>query len=363
MKKKKILWVLNGLLSNGISMFVLNFLSNMDLEKYEYHLGISGNYIDKELFEKIEKLNIKIHIFPCRKRNTIRYFYQLKNYIKENKIDLVHFHGNSSTLVIDLLAAKLAGCKRRVAHSHNSESQYRKLNMLLRPIFNLLYTTGIACSENASLNMFGGNKKNIYILKNGIDTKKFKYNSKIRREIRKKLNISDSQVVLGHVGGFNNQKNQKFLVDLYKKISDESSKYILIFVGDGKMSDEIKRYTKELGISTNSIRFLGNRHDIERIMNCFDCFVFPSIFEGLGIVMIEAQSIGLSCIASEHVPSITNVTGNVSFLPLNLDSWKDKILNNNFSVLPEQVKLVKDGGWDVRSCAKNLENIYLKEGV
>ena len=361
MSKKKILWILNGLLNNGISMFVVNYLSHMDLDKYEYHLGISGNYIDDNLLRRLENLNIKIHIFPCRKKKTVRYFLELKKYIKENSIELCHFHGNSATLTIDLLAAKLAGCKNRIAHCHNSKCDYKIANQLLKPFFISLYTVGVACSDVAAANMFGKNRNSIYIIKNGIDTQKFRFNNECRVNVRKEFNIMHDKIVLGHVGGFNEQKNQKFLIDMFKNLYSINSAYMLVLVGDGEKKQELMQYSSNIGIKKEAILFLGNRSDVNILMNAFDCFLLPSIFEGLGIVAIEAQSIGLSCILSNEVPDITKVTDNVVYLPLDIDKWTYEILGAKYSINERQCNFVRENGWDIRDCVKDLENIYLKE--
>ena len=359
MRRKKILWVLNGLLNNGISMFVVNCLSHMDLDRYEYHLGISGRYIDDNLLRKLDDLNITIHIFPCRKKETVAYFLQLRDYIRENGIELVHFHGNSATLAIDLFAAKLAGCKHRVAHCHNSKCDHKIANQLLKPFFNSLYTVGIACSDIAAVNMFG--KNGAQIIKNGIDTQKFRFNSEYRANVRKELHITNDKIVLGHVGGFNEQKNQKFLIDMFKKLYSINSNYILILVGDGEKRQELMQYSRDIGIKNETVFFLGNRSDVNMLMNAFDCFLLPSIFEGLGIVAIEAQSTGLSCILSDRVPSITNVTNSVVYLPLDSDRWVQEILKSKYSIDESQSLVVRENGWDIRKCVKDLEDIYSRE--
>lgn len=166
-----------------------------------------------------------------------------------------------------------------------------------KAFFNSLYTVGIACSDIAAVNMFG--KNGAQIIKNGIDTQKFRFNSEYRANARKELHITNDKIVLGHVGGFNEQKNQKFLIDMFKKLYSINSNYILVLVGDGEKRQELMQYSRDIGIKNETVFFLGNRSDVNMLMNAFDCFLLPSIFEGLGIVAIEAQSTGLSCIENK----------------------------------------------------------------
>lgn len=356
-QRKKIMWILNGFLSNGITMFVINYLTNLDLNKFEYYLGISGDYIDQSLLKKVEELNVKIVYLPCRKRQTIEYFFKLKKIVKNENIDIVHIHGNSATVAIDLLAAKQGGCKRRIAHCHNSRCDYKKANKLLKPIFNRVYTCGIACSEEAALNMFG-KVDSIRIIKNGIDTNKFCFNEKKRKMMRDNLNILDKDILLGHVGAFNNQKNQEFLIELIKKLIYYDDSYKLVLVGEGEKLEFIKKMAKDYGVD-NKVLFLGKRDDIAAIMCIFDIFVFPSKFEGLGIAAIEAQSTGIPCIASEEVPLIARVTDNMEYLKLDVDEWCKRILNDNLNIDIEGNMKVKAQGWDIRTCANELQMMYM----
>ena len=337
-------------------MFVINYLTNLDLEKYDYILGISGDYIDDVLIEIVKKLELRIVYFPCRKKHTIKYFVELVNFIRKERIDAIHIHGNSTTITIDLLAAKIGGCKCRIAHCHNSKCDYKRINVILRPLFRKIYTVGIACSREAAINMFG-EADNVYILKNGIDTQKFHYSNLHRNKIRNELNILNSEIVLGHVGAFNNQKNQEFLIALMNKLLAQSKMYKLVLVGEGIKQEEIKKLAVKSKLD-DRVLFLGKRDDVADVMNAFDIFVFPSKFEGLGIVAIEAQSVGLPCIVSEYVPYIAKTTTNIEYLKLDVDIWTEKILNGKFEIKTECNREVRENGWDIKNCVEELQKIY-----
>ena len=146
------------------------------------------------------------------------------------------------------------------------------------------------------------------MLKNGVDIEKYKYNEKVREEYRKKLNI-DKKIVYGHVGRFHPQKNHEFLIDLFYEISLKQDNSILLLVGDGELIDRIKNKVKELKLE-DKVLFLGFREDIDKLMNAMDYFLFPSLYEGLGIVTIEAQTSGLLTFVSKEIPEDANITSN-----------------------------------------------------
>lgn len=360
--KINILWVLNGLGQNGISMFVLTYLQNLDKRKYHFYLGISGNEINDILYKEAKKMDMEIICMPCRKHETFKYVIDLMKFIKKNHIDIFHIHGNSTTITIDLLAAKMAKCKIRIAHCHNSKCDFKIVNKIIRPVFNKLYLEGFACSEKAAINMFGRDwekKKCVYILKNGIEINKFTYSENHRMRLRKELHIDDSDTILGHVGFFNEQKNQRFLVNLMERIIHEGRlNYKLVLVGDGPNKNKIQKMAKDKGLD-RYIYFLGIRNDIPSILSCFDIFLFPSIFEGLGIAVIEAQSSGLPCILSDNIPRITKILDTTEYAMLDEKLWVNRIIQKKRNKNRRNAVIaVRELGWDIVGNCAILENEY-----
>lgn len=362
--KINVLWVLNGLGQNGISMFVLTYLQNLDKSKYRFHLGISGKEINDSLYKQALNMDIEIIFMPCRKHDTFHYILDLAKYIKTKHIDIFHIHGNSTTITIDLLAAKIAKCKIRVAHCHASKCDHKIVNELLQPFFNRLYSQGFACSEDAAINMFGKKwkkRKCISILKNGIETNKFIYRESEKIDIRKKLQLTDKDIVLGHIGFFNNPKNQIFLINLIEMlIGTGTQNYKLVLVGDGPNKEKIQALVDKKGIN-NYVHFLGIRNDIPSILSSFDMFLFPSIFEGLGIAVIEAQSNGLPCILSDRVPQITKILDSTEFVALDEKLWIDKIVEKRKNSHRENAVLkVQEFGWDIVDNCDILQKEYYR---
>lgn len=363
--KIHVLWVLNGFEQNGISMFVLEYLKYLDKTKYHFYLGISGNNINDFLYKKIKNIkNIDIISLPCRNKGIFHYFISLIKTIKSKEIKIFHIHGNSSTITIDLLAAQISKCPIRIAHCHNSKSNHDIINKILQPFFNKMYSKGFACSKDAAIHMFGKNwetNKRISILKNGIECGKFIYNKSERKRIRNELQIKDSEIVLGHIGVFNNQKNQKFLIDIIELLQKSGKyNYKLVLVGNGPNKSKIEKLVVKKGLGKYII-FAGVRNDIPSVLCGFDIFLFPSIFEGLGIAVIEAQSSGLSCILSDKVPCITKILDSTQYITLDINLWSEKILEYKINNNRENSSFkVQSLGWDILDNCVILEKEYEK---
>lgn len=360
MKKKKILWVIHNFYQNGITMFIINFFSKINLEKYEYILCISGNKIEQTLVKEINNLGVKVIFAPCRQKNVISYFFYIMACIKKDHIDAIHVHGNSSSISLDLLAAKLGGVKICIAHSHNSDCSIGILNKVLRPFLLMLCDYGIACSQEAANNMFGAKrrKKSCLILKNGINIEQFIYDEAGRENLRNEWNINEHTIVLGHVGVFNSQKNQQFLLPILKELIKSNPNYRLVLVGDGEKREIIQENAKNEGLSEYII-FTGKRDDVNKVMSAIDIFLFPSIFEGLGIVAIEAQAEGLPCLLSSEVPSIAKILYTTEFIELEQVAWVNAIKKINIGRVNDGNMLVRNSGWDINDCVKELEGFYL----
>ena len=211
--------------------------------------------------------------------------------------------------------------------------------------------------------MFGNKEfdnKNVYVLNNAIDLDSFKYDKKVRKEIRKELNISDDKFVIGHVGRFVQQKNHTFILDIFNEVYKENKNALLVLVGQGPLVDEMKNKCNELNIS-EAVMFVGQRTDVNKLYQAFDYFLFPSLYEGLGMVAIEAQCAGLPCLCSTEVPMVAKASDNIEFLKLDDDIslWKKAILSKiDFSSRKGYSLEVGKYGYDINIECKKLLNIY-----
>lgn len=339
--KKKLCILQNGLKYGGTDTFVLNLINNLPKSKYEIILVVSGKEEDIMRISDFEK-NSKIYR-TCAldsMRNILKHLSILFKILKKEKIDIFQtnidlFNG------VNLFIAWLAGVKIRICHSHNSlqakEVENKNMLLLVYQIFmkNLCWLFSnrrTGCSQ-AAMNFLYGRKwehdKNSMVTYNGIDLERF--NIQIDREEKKKeLNLNATKNILV-VGRIDIQKNPKFIIEVFYKITKQDNDCNLVWVGTGDMEAEIKNLSKLYNIQ-DRIHFLGKRSDVNEIMKCCDLLFMPSNFEGFGIVLIEAQSAGLSCVVSKNVPSETNC-GGCHYLDLDIptEKWVDCILKQIYN--------------------------------
>jgi len=344
---------------NGISTVIMNYCRNIDSSKYKITI-FSGAPIDEQYEKECEKLNISIVKIPSKKKKTFSYYKCLLNKLNNKDFDIIHIHGNSATVTMELLIAYIKRIPVRIVHSHNSTCEHVVIHKILRPIFNRLCNYGFACSELAGKWMF--KNKSFEIIPNGFEIEKFKFN-KENREYLRKTNGLDGKFVIGHIGRFNNQKNHVYLLKVFEIIAQKNENAMLLLVGTGPDEYKIKNIIEQHSYK-NKIILYGVTEKVSDIYDMIDIFVFPSKYEGLGIVLLEAQIKGLQCVSSNVVPSEVIISNNVKLLELNdnYDKWADEILNvqeiNRQIFYEENYNKIKQ--YDIKENAKNLMNKYRK---
>lgn len=364
-KSKKSILIIStgGLIYDGITNVIISYLKAMDLSLFNIYIA-SPFKIDAQVRKTILQLNCKIINLPNRKSNTVFYIYKLIRFIRSNKISIIHAHGNSATLAIEMLAAWIGGCKMRIAHSHNTQCDQIKADKLLRPLFYHLYTVAFACGKDAGVWLF--KNREFKVLQNGRDINYYQYNAKIRKKVRLQYDLND-EIAIGHVGAFVIQKNHQFLLQIFKEIKsiEPNSKFFLI--GDGPLRSEIEKQARILGIR-NDIIFTGNISNVPEMLQAMDGMLLPSLFEGVPLVSIEWQISGLPCIISDKVSKECICTNLVESLSLtqSATTWAELIIrkisnNNRLSSSMYAPKNVRNKGFDIQTNAKKLENIYLDE--
>lgn len=337
----------------GIENFIINYYRNINKELIQF--DFINIYENKLCFQdEIEKMGGVIYKVTSYYKHPIKYINELKKIILENNYKIVHCNMNSACFLYPLIASKLAGIKVIISHSHNSSSDkglkkeiLHNINKHLIPIYATYY---FACSLKAGLWFY--NKKIIEsnrfeIIKNAIDTKKFKFNEVIRTQKRKELKIRSDQFVIGHVGRFSRQKNHEFLVKWFKHYCEINKNSILILIGIGELKNKIENDVRKLGMS-NKVIFLGQRNDTADIYQIMDLFILPSLYEGLPLVGVEAQASGVPCLFSNSITKEILLNKNVKFFDLN-DSYM-KIDN----YIDEVVKITKN------RCDTNVESYDIK---
>lgn len=366
MKNRKILVISTvGLIYDGITNVILSNLEVMDKDNLDIYVA---NTIRSEMNikKKFEEIGCKIVDFPNRQTNPIKYFLALTKFIRSNGIDVVHANGNSTTLAIELLSAKIAGCGIRVAHSHNTKTNHELVNKLLRPIFNRTYNVALACGTEAGKWLY--QHDDFTVIKNGRDVNKYKFNEGTRIAQREKLKL-DSALAIGHVGGFVAQKNQEYLIDVFKELVKFHPNAKLFLMGDGQTKENIEQKVIEYNLAEKVI-FTGNVDNVEDYLQALDVMVLPSLFEGVPLVAIEWQLNGLPLVMADTVTKeviLSDETVAMLSLSDSFNRWAHKILDmsryNDRSLQSDlAIQKAKINGFDIRQSAKILRKFYIQEG-
>lgn len=339
----------------GIETFLMSIYRNIDKNKYRiiFLCYEKNQYYEKEIVTSGSKI---YYISSPKKVGFIKYYKSLKKIIQEEKIDIIHINTYYNS-IYSLIPAWVCGVKKRIIHSHSAweaKNIIRKIYWLFcKIIIHFLATDKLACSKKSGQKLFFGNFK---IIPNGIIIKKFIYNQDFRNQIRKYYNISNKDIVIGHVGRLDPVKNHIFMLEILSELIKENPNYKMIFVGDGSEKNNIQKYIKEKKLEKNII-LTGTQSDVYKYYNAFDLFLFPSKFEGLGITLVEAQINGLSCIANRNIPNEVNESNNVCFLPLDKDIWICEIKNKSYE-RNDVTTYIKNSKYNIENTIKIIEDIY-----
>lgn len=309
----------------GVEAVVMNYYRHIDKSKVQLDFLIDS---DSTLVprEEIESLGGRVFEIPPY-QHVIEYQRELQRIFKQEGWKIVHSHINALS-VFPLRAAAKAGVPVRIAHSHSTsgKGEYAKnaLKAVLKTQSNRYPTHRFACSRFAGEWLFGKDA-NFEVVYNAIDLNSFRFNVEAREQARADLGLVGGQFVIGHVGRFMAQKNHPFLIDVFAEVAKRRDDVVLLLVGTGETEASVKSLVDERGL-TDRVMFLGQRSDVNRLYQAFDAFVLPSLYEGLGLVGVEAQVSGLPCLLSDAITREVDVTGECKFLPIDSPAvWADEI--------------------------------------
>ena len=353
----------------GAEAMIMNYMRNInrDIIKFDFltNRGYRAAYEDE-----IESLGGKVyHMCPMYPGKFHRYKKEVREFLKEHpEYKIIHSNLEERSY-LPLKVAKKMGVPVRISHSHNRPLGINP-KLIVRYYFRFMlkfYNTHMfACGEEAGDWLYGKkNRENVTIMNNAVDANQYRYNPEVSKEMKEQLGIEGKKVI-GHVGRFFPQKNHDFLIDIFNEIYKKDKDTVLLLVGGGELDDalknQIKEKVKKLGLE-DAVQFLGVREDVDRIVQTFDVFLLPSLFEGLPVTMVEAQAAGLPCVISDKVPIQCDLTGNVWVVPLEEppEKWADVVLDkaNNFEKR-DTYQQIADAGFDIKSQAKWLEEFYVK---
>lgn len=347
----------------GVEAVIMNYYRHIDRSKIQFDF-ICDEDSTNIPYEEIEQLGGRVIICPPYQK-IFKYEKFLIDLFKKNKYKIVHSNINTLS-VFPLRASKKAGVPIRIAHSHSTSNkkEWKKnlVKAILKPFSKVYATDYFACTEHAGRWLFGNKtfeKGKVIIINNAIDLEKFKFDKQIREEKRKELKLKDTDIVVGHIGRFMKQKNHDFLIDVFNELHKENDNYKLILIGQGPLQNEIKEKVEALNLE-NFVMFLGQKEDANKYYQAMDLFLFPSLYEGLGMVFVEAQVSALPSIASTEVPEIAKVSDKAFFVDLNqpVKEWLETIKKGLKQERNVDLKIIQEYGFDIINESKKLEQKF-----
>ncbi len=357
----RVLQVVTQMTRGGLETMLMNYYRHIDRTKVQFDFLEHRSYM-ADYDEEILTLGGRIHRLPRLNPLSREYLTALDRFFADHpEYRIVHSHLDCMA-GIPLKAAQKHGVPMRIAHAHSS-SQNKNLKypikLICRQSIPRYATDLFACGQEAGRWMFRGH--DFTVLNNAIEAEKYVYDESIRAEVRQEFGIDPQVLVMGHVGRFSPEKNHKFLINVFYSLAQKHTDSRLLLVGSGPLETEIREQCNKLGIEDRVI-FAGIRSDVNRILQAMDVFVLPSLYEGLGIVAVEAQAAGLPCIASDRVPEeCVRTNGLVHFLSLKEtpDRWAQEVLQQMLFKRTDRSSEIRRNEYDIRENAKWLQDFYL----
>lgn len=364
---KRILFISHYLNRAGIEAFMMSVFRGVDHSRFRVDF-LLYNQMETDYTREVEAAGSKVWRVPCRRQSPLGWYRSLNRFFREHASEYaaVHFCGNSFTAIAPLFFAYRYGVPIRISHAHSSSSEgfhNRLFHILKRRFASCITTHHFACSSLAAKWFYGDAPA--VIIKNGIDTRRFAYDETKRNSLRERFGISKSTRVIGHVGRFENEKNHTFIVDVFARYLQINPDAKLMLVGVGSLMEQTLMKAQALSID-DKVVFLGERADVNELMQAFDLFLMPSTFEGQPFVLIEAQCAGLPCLLSDVINDDIILTENVVKLPLDMPvrKWAEQIneMLKDFQRKDES-NAIERQGYSIRTTIDYLEKVYSQEKI
>ncbi len=345
----------------GLTNAYMNYYRAMDKTGLEIDIA-STNNPEAELIAELEKNGSTYFNLGDRKKDVFGYIRRLNEVLLNKHYDVIHVNANSATAVIELAIAKKRGVTKRIAHNHTSICDHKIAHYVLKPFFDKCYTDALACSRRAGEWIFTDG--HFIVMNNGILAEKYRFSKEDRNAIREKYGINESTFVIGNLGKIYKPKNHAFLIDVFNEYHKKNQDSILLLVGDGVLRHEIENKVKTLRID-DSVIFAGMQDQPQKYLSAMDYFIFPSIWEGMPLALIEAQASGLECLASDSIDSDVAVTDNVRFLDVlsSANIWSTNVECANEDRNDTSDKAIHNvmlAGYDVATSSLEMRNLYIE---
>jgi glycosyltransferase involved in cell wall biosynthesis len=367
----RVLHVLTAMNFAGTETLLMNIYRNIDRSKIQFDFAVTANH-ECAYDAEIRKLGGKIIHYPLYHGiNHFSYVSWWTHFFKNHpEYYIVHGHIGSTAALYLHIANKFG--RFTIAHSHSTSSHRINLHDLLYCVFSFptryIADFFMGCSRDALIDRYGQsilNHRNHFILNNGIDAKKYVFSQETREEIRKELHIPKNEIIIGTVGRLTPPKNPLFIIQIIKELINRKIKFQFLWVGIGEEETEIRK-ALSYELKNRSVIMTGARADVNRVLQAMDIFIFPSLWEGLGIAGIEAQAADLPTLCSQGLPKELSVTDRCCFLPMNdLDRWVQKIIeivkNGEYELRESRYKEIKANKYDIVDTAQWLQTFYLTQ--
>lgn len=368
MDRKVLVVPTGGLRREGITSSILSFMRSMDRDGLDVRVAAVYNN-ESDVLDELRLLGCDVVETPDRRSDTFGYVRFLISYMRRECIDVVHVHGSSSVMAIELRCAQLAGVRERIAHSHNTRSDDPRRDKMLRPFFRGSWTRALACGEDAGRWLFEDSP--FEVLHNGFALEKYAFDAVQRNEVRSRLGFGDEPAV-GFVGNINYVKNQSFLIDVFGLLSRDVPSARLFIVGEGPDRSKIEGLIAEKGLA-DRVTITGRVSNVDEFLQAFDLMMLPSLFEGLPSVVLEWQAAGLPCLVSDVVTGECAVTPLVRFLSLRdgAAAWAacaretlevNSVVDVRRAASERALLALRRHGFDIHEVSKRLRTIYLGGG-
>ena len=362
---ERILYVHGSTMNRGgTEAYMMNYYRHFDRSRLQVDFVVHG-FGEGAYDAEIKAMGGRIFHVPVKSQDPVGNLRELRKILSSGEYRVVHAQLDTMNAPV-LKIAKDCGVPVRVSHSHNTAVQTSNplkllLNELTRRQIPKVATHLFACSEPAGQWLYGG--RDFRVIPNAIDLHRFAFDPVKRKEIRAALGLAEDAVVIGHVGRFSRQKNHPFFIPLMKILLERDDRCRLVLVGDGPDQALFRQQARAAGIG-HAIRIVEACPNVQEYYNVFDVFCLPSLFEGLGIVGLEAQANGLPCIVSDAVPAALNVCGSLRYLPIGEKDpavWADNVMK--LAAKPRDhraAEALRAAGYDIFAAAAALQDWYLE---
>ena len=357
----RILHVVTIMDRGGLESMIMNYYRHIERDKIQFdfivHRTKKGQYDDE-----IEQLGGKICRLPKLNPFSLSYHKALSDFFDAHaEYKIIHVHQDCLSSII-LKEAWKHKIPVRIAHSHSSfqDKNIKYPIKLWYKQFIPKYATHLfACGEMAGRWMFGGSR--FEIINNAIDTRKYIYNENKRKDMRRRLKVSDDTLLIGHVGSFSPVKNHKFMIDVFADV-DKKANAKMLFVGNGALRSETEDKLRSLKLTDRAI-LVGVQPNVEDYLQAMDVFLFPSLYEGVPVSLVEAQAAGLPCVISDNVPKESIKTDLISTLPLDspTEKWAELLISASETERKNTLLQIEESGFDIKKNASRLADFYLSQ--